>query len=101
MICPVCGFDNLQGDDDCDNCGADLRAARHPAAGQPLRTRGAARSGSISTRCRRAERRRPIVESAADVDGGHRADAGERAPTACSSSRAAGCVGIFTERDAS
>ena len=25
MTCPVCGFDNLTGDDEvCDNCGADL-----------------------------------------------------------------------------
>ena len=27
MTCPACGFDNLQGVDECENCGADLRAA--------------------------------------------------------------------------
>lgn len=33
MICPACGFENLQGADECENCGADLRAADvpHPA----------------------------------------------------------------------
>lgn len=33
MICPVCGFDNLQGEDNCQNCGADLRTADIPAPG--------------------------------------------------------------------
>lgn len=35
MICPVCGFDNLQGADECENCGADLRTVDvpRPAAG--------------------------------------------------------------------
>ena len=27
MICPVCQFDNIAGSDECENCGADLRAA--------------------------------------------------------------------------
>lgn len=30
MICPSCGFDNLQGSDECENCGADLRIADLP-----------------------------------------------------------------------
>ena len=30
MICPVCGFENIQGVDECDNCGADLRNADIP-----------------------------------------------------------------------
>jgi CBS domain-containing protein len=33
MICPVCGFENLQGEDNCTNCGADLRSADVPAPG--------------------------------------------------------------------
>jgi signal-transduction protein with cAMP-binding, CBS, and nucleotidyltransferase domain len=33
MICPVCGFENLQGEDNCENCGADLRTADAPAPG--------------------------------------------------------------------
>ena len=31
MICPVCGFENLQGEDECANCGADLRTADIPS----------------------------------------------------------------------
>ena len=30
MICPVCGFDNIQGEDECANCGADLRSVDIP-----------------------------------------------------------------------
>ena len=30
MICPVCGVHNIQGADECENCGADLRAADIP-----------------------------------------------------------------------
>jgi CBS domain-containing protein len=30
MICPVCGYNNLQGEDECANCGADLRNADIP-----------------------------------------------------------------------
>ena len=33
MICPVCGFENLQGTDECENCGADLRTADIPDPG--------------------------------------------------------------------
>lgn len=45
MICPVCGFENLQGVDECENCGSDLRTSDIPApssnfeqwlVGQPL-----------------------------------------------------------------
>jgi CBS domain-containing protein len=30
MLCPVCRHDNLQGEDNCENCGADLRNADIP-----------------------------------------------------------------------
>src|SRR5688572_11271096 len=30
MICPVCGHHNLQGADECQNCGSDLRTADIP-----------------------------------------------------------------------
>lgn len=33
MICPACGFENLQGSDECENCGADLRTVDIPAPG--------------------------------------------------------------------
>ena len=31
MICPNCGFENIQGADECENCGADLRTADIPS----------------------------------------------------------------------
>lgn len=33
MICPVCGFENIQGTDECENCGADLRTVDIPEPG--------------------------------------------------------------------
>ncbi len=30
MICPSCGYENFQGQDSCDNCGADLRTSDIP-----------------------------------------------------------------------
>src|SRR5512141_2417346 len=32
MICPACGFENIQGVDECENCGADLRNADLPGS---------------------------------------------------------------------
>jgi CBS domain-containing protein len=31
VICPVCGFENLQGADECENCGSDLRTSDIPS----------------------------------------------------------------------
>jgi CBS domain-containing protein len=36
MVCPVCGYENLQGDDLCANCGADLRTSDIPQATTPF-----------------------------------------------------------------
>jgi CBS domain-containing protein len=33
MICPSCGFENIQGVDECENCGADLRNVDIPEPG--------------------------------------------------------------------
>jgi len=33
MICPSCGFEIIQGVDECENCGADLRTSDIPAPG--------------------------------------------------------------------
>jgi signal-transduction protein with cAMP-binding, CBS, and nucleotidyltransferase domain len=30
MLCPVCHFDNFEGEDNCSNCGADLASAGMP-----------------------------------------------------------------------
>jgi CBS domain-containing protein len=32
MVCPVCGFENIMGSDECANCGSDLRTSDIPQA---------------------------------------------------------------------
>lgn len=39
MICPVCGHNNLQGADECENCGSDLRTADIPRPGTTFEER--------------------------------------------------------------
>ncbi len=39
MICPVCGFENLQGEDVCANCGADLASVDVPQPSRGLEDR--------------------------------------------------------------
>ena len=36
MICPSCGFENIQGVDECENCGADLRSSDIPTPSTAL-----------------------------------------------------------------
>src|SRR5439155_19189916 len=39
MLCPVCRHDNLQGEDNCENCGADLRSVDIPEQAVSFRGR--------------------------------------------------------------
>ena len=39
MICPVCDYENLQGVDQCENCGADLRTSDIPRPGGEFEAR--------------------------------------------------------------
>jgi CBS domain-containing protein len=39
MICPSCGFENIQGLDSCANCGADLRTVDIPYPGDEFESR--------------------------------------------------------------
>ena len=39
MICPACGFENILGEDECTNCGADLRTADIPHPGSDFEAR--------------------------------------------------------------
>ncbi len=39
MICPICGHENLQGVDECANCGADLRTVDIPHPGNEFEAR--------------------------------------------------------------
>jgi signal-transduction protein with cAMP-binding, CBS, and nucleotidyltransferase domain len=46
MLCPVCRHDNFEGEDNCENCGADLRTSDIP---QPATTyQGALLGGHLS-----------------------------------------------------
>lgn len=94
MICPVCGFENLQGEDNCQNCGADLRTADIPAPGsrfemlllgQPLAALGATRADTVDA-----------DTPAADAVARMQRD-GSGALVVLRDGRVAG---IFTERDA-
>jgi CBS domain-containing protein len=57
MICPACGYENIQGVDECDNCGADLRTADIPQPGGVLETR------LVSDQLEDVRRREPIFVS--------------------------------------
>jgi CBS domain-containing protein len=39
MLCPVCRHDNFEGEDTCDNCGADLRTSDIPQPATEFRGR--------------------------------------------------------------
>ena len=80
MICPVCGFENLQGEDNCENCGADLRTADLPLPGS--RFERALLNHPLGSLSPPGVRAVGPEDLAADVVGGMRA------------------TGIFTERDA-
>ncbi|HSH22410.1 MAG TPA: CBS domain-containing protein [Candidatus Caenarcaniphilales bacterium] len=94
MICPVCGEENLQGSDQCGNCGTDLRTADIPHPGTTFE-QGlvAAPLGSLSPQA-------PVTVSSA-TPAGDAIRLMQDAPGACLVVEDAGrVVGIFTERDA-
>ena len=94
MLCPVCRSENFEGEDLCDNCGADLRArdipqpfneSMDPVLGDRLAAFGLATPRTVGPGTPVAEAIRTMHEESVDyllvLDG-------ER------------LVGIFTERDA-
>ena len=94
MVCPSCGFENLQGDDECANCGADLRAADIPQATTPFERL------LVDVRLRALETGPPVTVAAeapvCDV-----LELMRSRPTACVLVTDQGrLAGIFTERDA-
>jgi CBS domain-containing protein len=94
MICPVCGYENLQGEDNCENCGADLRTADIPLPGS--RFERALLNHALGSLAPPTVRSVAPELSAADAVGDMRA-AGEGALVVASGGRV---IGIFTERDA-
>jgi CBS domain-containing protein len=94
MLCPVCRHDNYEGEDNCENCGADLRTADTPQPatdfegrllGEHLDALGAAARTTVDATTPVDEAIRRMHESGTDcllvLDGGRLA-------------------GIFTDRDA-
>lgn len=95
MICPSCGFDNLEGMDRCDNCMKSLRDLDVPRGDA---TAGLARS-VMEDNLNHLEMEEPLTarpeESALDV-----ARRMKQAQTACALVMDEGkLVGIFTEHD--
>jgi CBS domain-containing protein len=94
VICPVCGHENLQGEDSCENCGSDLRTADIPQASTGFETR------LVAARLGRLDAAAPLAMS---VDAGvvEAIRALQQGSTECVLVEDQGrLVGVFTERDA-
>ena len=94
MLCPVCRHDNFEGEDYCENCGADLRTADIPESALDYRGR------LLGERLEELEPAAPLVLGAetpvADAIARMHADAID-----CVLVTDEGrVVGIFTDRDA-
>ena len=92
--CAVCGFENYEGDDNCDNCGADLRTVDVPQ--EPLSFQGRLLGQRLEVLAASA----PItLDADATVEEavGRMRDDGADFVLAVHDGR---LVGIFTERDA-
>ncbi len=94
MICPICGHENLQGVDNCDNCGADLRTVDIPTPGTGFEARllkehldavGAAQPLMVESDA-------PVAEAVRIMQEGQNG--------CVLAVRAGRLVGLFTERDA-
>ena len=93
MNCPVCGTYNLEGSDECENCGADLRAADLPAA------HGAIEAKLLEERLADLEPRRPVAVEPDDDVATAIAAMQEHRIGCLTVERAGRLVGIVTERD--
>jgi CBS domain-containing protein len=94
VICPVCGSQNLQGEDECANCGADLRTVDIPGPSTALEDR------LVRDHLDRVHGRDPIlVKPDAPVRAALRQMQDERA-NAVLIGDGTHLAGIFTERDA-
>jgi CBS domain-containing protein len=94
MICPVCGHENLQGEDNCDNCGADLRTADIPQPSTGFETR------LVGAQLGRLDAAAPVSMSG-DAGVIEAIRALQDGSTECVLVQDGGrLVGVFTERDA-
>ncbi len=94
MICAVCGYQNIQGEDECANCGADLRTVDIPSPSTALEDR------LVRDHLARVHGRDPIlVAPETPVRAALRQMQDQRA-NALLVGDGAHLQGIFTERDA-
>lgn len=96
MQCPVCGHDNLEGLDNCENCNSDLRTSDIPAA----QRKGVVENELITGHLSELKPRTPVTVPSSD--------SAEKAVQTMQAEQIGcvlvtegdGLVGIFTERDA-
>jgi CBS domain-containing protein len=94
MICPVCGHENLQGEDSCENCGADLRTADLPQPSGDFETR------LVAAQLGRLDAAAPVAMTG-DASVLEAIRALQSGSTECVLVEDQGrLVGVFTERDA-
>ena len=94
MLCPVCRHDNFEGEDNCENCGADLRTSDIPQPAVDYRGR---LLGEHLDKLRPAPAR--VLDAGSDVSDAIRLmhDAAIDCVLVTDGGR---LVGIFTDRDA-
>jgi CBS domain-containing protein len=94
MLCPVCRHDNFEGEDNCENCGADLRTSDIPQQATDYR-------GRLLGEHLDALRPLPPVTMAADADATEAIARMHAEEIDCVLVTDGGrLVGIFTDRDA-
>jgi CBS domain-containing protein len=94
MICPVCGHNNLQGADECENCGSDLRTADIPGPGTSFERR-------LVTEPLAALQPAEALTASPDVAASEAVRLMQDGEVGCVIVEDGGSViGIFTERDA-
>ncbi len=94
MICPICGFENLQGDDLCANCGGDLRTSDIPLAATPFERL------LVDVRLIAVETRAPVTMPVSGTVGDALALMRDRQRACIVVVDGDRLAGIFTERDA-
>lgn len=95
MTCPVCGYDNLEGVDNCENCGADLRTVDIPHPSDEFEAR------LVRDHLAALDSDAPVFVSPDDAIGETIRRMQERAfGVALAVVEGDRLVGIFTERDA-
>lgn len=93
MICVICGHDNLEGLDSCENCGGDLRTVDIPVPENPFEARMQAPLSTLRPRSSEiVSPQTPVAEAVGAM---------RSTPVDCLLVGDGGrLVGIFTERDA-